>query len=131
MDPMTSIEALVFNFGDFHFQGKPYVLTSIPYIFSAKDMQPHYDANAICEEDELDDQGCRPVYRIMWEIKDEHVLEFCEARANRDHVKAEQLAMEYGISDENPQFDRSNPYNITGTDYKYFMEGFTQRYEWE
>ena len=129
---MNFFEAHARSFGEFHQGGRHYVLISKPYSYMAKDETPHYNADAVCEDDEADETGFLPVYNVRWPMTDENQIAYCLARLARDNEKAFAIMQEYGVNEETVNItDWDSPYAVNLTMYKYQPESCSKRYQWD
>jgi|GEM_PF-3388063 len=129
---MTFLEAHISNFGEFHYQGHHYVLISQPYTYMAKDETPHYNADAVCPEDERGEDGFQPVYNVRWPVKNQHLIDYCTARLEHDNKKALKIMDEWNVNEETVDIDNwDEPFSVNLTMYKYNIEDVSRRYSWD
>ncbi len=130
-EKMTFVQAHAKSFGEFDYQGRHFVLISRPYTWMAKDEQAHVNADAICPDDEKDEEGFYPVYNVRWPVRDQHLLDYCQAVVERDCEKARSISMEWGVSEETVIVENwDEPYIVSLTMYKYDPETISKRYAW-
>ncbi len=131
MEPMTNMEAFAFSCGEFHFNGKHYVMLEKPYTFTAKDIIPYYTANAICEEDPCDEDGYRPVYGIRWIVTNPDQIAYVNALLAKDRARAFEIYQETGVNEDTIDCNFNSPDFILETEYKYNIEEVRQRFNWQ
>lgn len=131
-EPMSFLEAHAKSFGEFHYEGKHYVLISLPYSYMAKDETPHYNADAVLEGDTGDEEGFLPVYQVRWPMTDENQIAYCQAVVERNREKAMAIMQEYGVNEDTVIIsDWDQPYAVNLTMYKYRPETCSKRYQWD
>ena len=131
MEPMTNLEALVFSCGEFHYDGKHYVMLEKPYTYTAKDIIPYYTVNAICEDDSCDEDGYRPVYAIRWIVTNQDQIEYVTALLEKDKARAFEIFQETGVNEDTIDCNFDKPDHILATEFKYNVDELRQRFSWQ
>ena len=129
--PMTNEEALIRTCGECHYNGRHYVMIQKLIPFAEKDMQPRYQVNAICMDDDADERGYRPVYTITYPMTDEDQVAYYEAMVNRDREKAYQIQMKTGLDPEAVMCNRNQPASIVETMFIFNLDELRQHNNWE